>query len=87
MWQSSMLISLLVASLEQIIVAIWVKHDILQGGPITRLEPLMVLIMWHFALFEVSGSQGMEWNEVCLDWGVNSKEWPFSFECNFGGSG
>ena len=45
------LISLLVASLEQIIVAIWVKHGSLQGGPITRLEPLMVLIMWHYGSF------------------------------------
>jgi len=46
MWQSSMLISLLVLSPEQIIITIWVKHDILYLGPITLLEVLMVLIHW-----------------------------------------
>ena len=47
MWQSSMLISLLVLSREQIFVAIWVKHDISYRGPITLLEPLVVLIGRH----------------------------------------
>ena len=47
MWQSSMLISLLVLSLEQIYVPIWVKHDISYSGPITLLEPLVVLIGRH----------------------------------------
>jgi len=47
MWQSSMLISLLVLSLKQIIVPIWVKHGYLHRGPITLLEPLVVLIGRH----------------------------------------
>ena len=46
MWQSSMLISLLVLSHEQIIVR-WVKHDILYRWPITLLEPLVVFIGCH----------------------------------------
>jgi len=44
MWQSSMLINLLVLSLEQIYVPIWVKHGSKYRGPITLLEPLVVLI-------------------------------------------
>ena len=47
MWQSSMLISLLVLSPEQIIVSIWVSHDISCHRPITLLEPLVVLIRRH----------------------------------------
>ena len=47
MWQSSMLISLIVLSLEQIIVPIWVNHDSIHSGPITLLEPLVVLIGRH----------------------------------------
>jgi hypothetical protein len=42
-----MLISLLVLSPEQIILAIWVKQDISYSGPITLLEPLVVLIGRH----------------------------------------
>jgi len=41
MWQSSMLISLLVLSPEQIIVGIWVKQNIYYRGP------LVVLIARH----------------------------------------
>jgi len=44
MWQSSMLISLLVLSHNQIFVPIWVSHDSSYRGPITLLEPLVVLI-------------------------------------------
>jgi len=47
MWQSSMLISLLVLALGQIIVDIWVSYDISYRGPITFLEPLVVLISCH----------------------------------------
>ena len=38
MWQSSMLISLLVATLKQIYVPIWVNHGSFYRGPITLLE-------------------------------------------------
>jgi len=47
MWQSSMLISLLVLSPEQIIVPISVIHGSLYRGPITLLEQLVVLIGRH----------------------------------------
>ena len=47
MWQSSMLISLLVLSPEQIYIPIWVKHGSMHSGPITTLEPLVMLIGWH----------------------------------------
>jgi len=47
MWQSSMLISLLILSLEQVYVPVWVHHDISDRGPITLLEPLVVLIGRH----------------------------------------
>ena len=39
-----MLISLIVLSLEQIYVPFWVSYDIVYSGPITLLEPLVVLI-------------------------------------------
>jgi len=39
-----MLISLLVLSPKQIIVPLWVKHDSIHSGPITLLDPLVVLI-------------------------------------------
>jgi len=42
-----MLISLLVLSPEQIYTQIWVKHGSLYSGPITPLEPLVVLIGRH----------------------------------------
>jgi len=42
-----MLISLLVLSHEQIYVLIWVNNDSLYRGPITLLEPLVVLIGRH----------------------------------------
>jgi hypothetical protein len=42
-----MLISLPVLSLEQIPVPIWVKHDSMHCGPITLLEPLVVLVGRH----------------------------------------
>jgi len=47
MWQSSMLIKLIVLSREQIYVHSWVSHDSLYRGPITLLEPLVVLIGRH----------------------------------------
>jgi len=48
MWQSSMLISLLVLSPEQVYVTIWVViHDSIHSGPITLREPLVVLIGRH----------------------------------------
>jgi len=47
MWQSSMLISLLVLSHKQIYVPIWVKQDSIHSEPITLLEPLVVLIGKH----------------------------------------
>jgi len=47
MWQSSMLISLLVLSHEQIIITMWVTHDSFYQKPITLLEPLVVLIARH----------------------------------------
>jgi hypothetical protein len=42
-----MLISLLVLSQEQIYVLIWVTHGYFYNGPITLLEPLVVLIGRH----------------------------------------
>jgi len=48
MWQSSMLVSLLVLSRDQIYVQIWDRIVVLYRGPITLLEPLMVLISCHF---------------------------------------
>jgi len=42
-----MLISLLVLSPKQIYVTTWVKHDSMHSGPITLLEPLVVLIGRH----------------------------------------
>jgi len=42
-----MLISLLVLSPEQIKVPIWVNHGSYYRGPITHLEPLVVLIGRH----------------------------------------
>jgi len=47
-----MLISLLVLSPNQIYVPIWVTHDILYRGPITLLEPLVVLIGRHKDMLE-----------------------------------
>jgi len=47
MWQSSMLISLLVLSPEQIYVTILVIHGSFYREPITLLEPLVVLIGRH----------------------------------------
>ena len=47
MWQSSMLISFLVLPHKQIYVPFWVSHDIFYHGPITLLEPLVVLIGNH----------------------------------------
>jgi len=47
MWQSSMLISLLVLAPEQIMVSIWVIHNIFYHKPITILEPLVVIISSH----------------------------------------
>ena len=54
MWQSSMLISLLVLSLDQSSVAIWVKHGFFYGGPITLHEPLVVIIGRHQTRMESS---------------------------------
>jgi len=42
-----MLIDLLIDSLEQIYVPSWVKHGSSYRGPITLLEPLVVLIGRH----------------------------------------
>jgi hypothetical protein len=47
MWQSSMLISLLVLSPKQIIVPIWVTQGFSYRGPSTLLEPFVVLIARH----------------------------------------
>jgi len=47
MWQSSMLISLLVLSHEQIYVPISVIHDSIYRGPMTLLKPLVVFIGRH----------------------------------------
>jgi len=47
MWQSSMLISLLVLSPEQIYVPIMGNHGSLYREPITLLEPLVVLVGRH----------------------------------------
>jgi len=47
MWQSSMLISLLVLSHQQIYVLIWVIYGFFYRKPITLLEPLVVLIGRH----------------------------------------
>ena len=60
MWQSSMLISLLVLSHEQIyFVLIWVNHDSSYRGPITLLEPLVVLIGRHEGLLVKRSNQLM----------------------------
>jgi len=50
MWQSSMLISLLVLSPEQIYVRICLKHGSLYRGPVTLLEQLVVLIGSHWGI-------------------------------------
>ena len=47
MWQSSMLISLLVLSQEQILVPFMGTNGFLYRGPITLLEQLVVLIGRH----------------------------------------
>jgi len=67
MWQSSMLISLLVLSHEQIYVPFWVSHDIVYSGPITLLEPLVVLIGRHkgYARENISN----EWGELVMGQG------------------
>jgi len=52
-----MLISLLVISLEQIYVPSWVKHGSSYRGPITLLEPLVVLIGRH-AREKISNENG-----------------------------
>ena len=46
-----MLISLIVLSLEQIYVPFWVSYDIVYSGPITLLEPLVVLIRRSHLVF------------------------------------
>ena len=53
-----MLISLLVLAFEQIIVAIWVKHDSIHSWPITLLEPLVVLIGGHRICEKISNENG-----------------------------
>ena len=58
MWQSSMLISLKVLSHKQIIVPLWITHGSLYSGPITLLEPFVVLIGCHI------GSDG--WSKVAI---------------------
>jgi len=47
MWQSSIIISLLVLSHEQIYIPITGKHGYFYHRPITLLEPLVVLIGRH----------------------------------------
>jgi len=61
-----MLISLLVLSHDQIYVPIWGNHDILYRGPITLLEPLVVLIARHkgYACENISNVKGERWGEV-----------------------
>jgi len=53
MWQSSMLISLLVLSPEQIYVPTCLNHGSLDLGPITLLEPPVVLIGRHGILVKI----------------------------------
>jgi len=47
-----MLIALLVLSREQIYVPLWVMYGIYHLGPITLLEPLVVLIGRHKDMLE-----------------------------------
>jgi len=47
MWQSSMLISLLVLSREQIYVPTWLIHGSMDRGPITHLDQLVMLVGRH----------------------------------------
>jgi len=61
-----MLISLLVLSPEQIIVHSWVKHDISYRGPITLLEPLVVLIGRHKDML-VKISQTLSFGHISRD--------------------
>jgi len=67
MWQSSMLISLLVLSPKQIYVPTLVNHDSLHRGPMTLLEPLVVLIGRHKDMLVKSsdlkreGGEGEKW--------------------------
>jgi len=71
-----MLISLLVLSHEQIYVPIWVKHDISYRGPITLLEPLVVLIGRHKNML-VKKSQtrtGRDGEIELLGWGNKRRE-------------
>ena len=49
MWQSSMLISLIVLAHKQIQVTIWGVYSSMNRGPIKLLEPL-VEINWHIFL-------------------------------------
>jgi hypothetical protein len=65
-----MLISLLVLSPEQIKVPIWVIHGSLYRGPITLLEPLVVLIGRHGYARENISNEGGE-GEV--SWGKAGK--------------
>jgi len=56
-----MLISLLVLSHEQIIVSVMGKHDISYRGPMTLLEPLVVLIGRHIRIYareKISNEKG-----------------------------
>jgi len=67
MWQSSMLVSLLVLSPEQIYVTIWVSHDSMHSGPITLPEPLVVLIGRHKdMLVKISQTKGESWRSELL---------------------
>jgi len=60
-----MLISLLVLSHEQIYVHIWVMHDSIHSGPITLLEPLVVVIGRHKEKRSQT-RRGRGWEENCL---------------------
>ena len=48
MWQSSMLIFLIVLAHKQIYVPFLVKHDSMHSGPVAPLEPLVMLISRYY---------------------------------------
>jgi len=70
-----MLISLLVLSHEQIYVPIWVKHGSLYRGPITLLEPLVVLIGRHKDMFVKRSQTRRGWGEGGLSGKGRKGEW------------
>ena len=65
MWQSSMLIFLIVLAHKQIYVPFLVKHDSMHSGPVAPLEPLVMLISHcHFYGLWTAGrlnAEGYNW--------------------------